>query len=69
MIVEYLVCNCCTRAGQARIGDYRLRARISLARSIPLISGMVWSVMTRSNRDGSAVKSARASLLFLLGVA
>ena len=45
-----------------------LKARISFARSKPVISGIVWSVMTRSNRDGSTFKSARASLLLTLDV-
>ena len=38
-------------------------ARASPASSIPVISGMVWSVMMTSNCEGSSLKRARAALL------
>ena len=43
------------------MGVSALTARISFASSTPVISGIVWSVMTRSNLDGSFFRSARAS--------
>ena len=42
------------------MGISALMARISPARSMPVIPGMVWSVMTRSNRDGSSSEKRKS---------
>ncbi len=50
------------------IGISGRSARTSLARSSPVISGMVWSVMIRSNANGSSLTASKASKLLFLTV-